>query len=285
MERLVITVHPSPSDNVRLPVADAMQQVIDLLRLHEEAERAMGSQAESFEWRLERASTNSPLTIVALAEARDRTTNVDAYVRRVKGEVSSGIRSLVYHNEPPTWMGTEALEVAGKLFTRNQNGIGVTEIESGPDDSFAIDRTRAEAGLRTISEITAVSAQTDVLARRAWGEIQGVMVAAGRHYSKPAIVIRSAQYGEIWCRLSQQLIERYGVEHRLTKVWDGKTVGVEGDLIYGAGGALSRVDATDIRDIEQVPAIDLASVLNHDFTSGLDPAEYTRQLWEGALAS
>src|SRR5262249_61414669 len=55
MDRLVITIHPTPSDEGLLRVADAMQQVVDALRVIEQAERALVPPQELFEWRCEGA--------------------------------------------------------------------------------------------------------------------------------------------------------------------------------------------------------------------------------------
>lgn len=285
MERLVITIHPSSPDDGLLRVEDAMKQVIDVLRVYEAAAVARGPAEGAFEWRLERASTNSPFTIVAVAESLDRTTNVDEYVRYVAGDVAAGIRNLVYENTPAPWMTPDVLTAARNVFTRTQNGIGATDVAFGEDGSYTIDRTQADAGLRTIEAITTVTVGVDVPRRRAHGEIQGVMVAAGRHYREPAILLCTKQYGEVWCRLSAELIEKYGGEHQVRDVWDGKSIGVRGTLHYAPGGTLTRIDATSIRDVERVPTVDLNSVLDPDFTAGLDPVAYVHRLWEGTLAS
>lgn len=72
-----------------------MQQVLDLLRLFEVVERQRGRPHEAFEWRLERASTASPFTVVALAEAVDPAVDVSDHVAAVKEEVGVGYRELV----------------------------------------------------------------------------------------------------------------------------------------------------------------------------------------------
>lgn len=104
MDRLVITIHPTPSDEGLLRVADAMQQVIDALRILEQAERTLVSPQDSFEWRLERASAGSPLMVVAVAESINPTIDVTPHVTRVKEEVSRGLRDFIGRGTPPRWM-------------------------------------------------------------------------------------------------------------------------------------------------------------------------------------
>ena len=101
MNHLVITIHPSPSDEGLLRVSDAMQQVIDALRVLEQAERALVSPQESFEWRLERASAGSALTVVAVAKPINPIVDVTPHVTRVKAEGSRGMRDFISRGVPP----------------------------------------------------------------------------------------------------------------------------------------------------------------------------------------
>lgn len=285
MERLKITVHPLSSDAELLRVADAMQQVIDYFKLIQEAEHAIASPEESFEWRLESASANSPFTVVAVAEGYNPTINVDAHARKVKSEFASGMRRLIKDRELPYWMSPDGLVIAKSIFTRMQSGISNTEVEIATGERFTIDRQEAEDGIRAIAGVSAINVDgTDIGERIAYGEIEGQMVAAGRYWNSPAIQIRSDQYGFVWCRLAKELIERFGGEHKMNEIWEGKTVGVEGRLIYVAGGKLSRIEAKNIREIISATAIDLDSVLDPNFTSGLDPVEYLNKLHQGELA-
>jgi hypothetical protein len=285
MERIRFTIHPPPSDDQGLLlVSDAMQQVIDYFKLLGEAARAMASPDESFEWRLEKASTNTPFTVVAVAEGRDPTVNVSMQVQRVKSAFSSGIRNLIERRELAWWMGPDAINLAQAVFARTQNGIWTTEIEVAANDTLEIDRAQAEAGINAIAGISAISLDADLAERTAFGEIEGLMVAAGRYRSKPAIQIRTEMYGYVWCQLSATVIDKFGTEHTMRDIWEGKTVGVQGRLVYAAGGKLSKIEVVEIREMPSVPRIDLGSVLDPDFTSGLDPVEYLRKLHEGELA-
>jgi len=93
MDRLVITIHPTPSDEGLLRVSDAMEQVIDALRVFEQAERVLVSPEEYFEWRLERTSAGSPFTVVAAAEPLDATPSYKRLGLRSLALASSMIRS------------------------------------------------------------------------------------------------------------------------------------------------------------------------------------------------
>lgn len=283
-ERIVITVHPPPSDSTLLTVADAMQQVLDALRLFEEAGRAMVSPNESFDWRLEQASAESPFTVTAIAIAKNPQIDVTSHVRTVKSAVSSGLNDLFVEQTPPWWMGPEAINVARSVFSRNMNGVWRTDIQITPTDTITIDQNKASDGISALGAIAAISIGDDLAERTAWGEIEGVMVAAGRYRNKPAIQIRTEMHGFVWCQLSPELIEKFGAEHKMADVWEGKSLGVQGRLMYAAGGKLSRIEADDIREMPAVAPIDLVTVLDPDFTAGLDPIEYLRKLHEGDLA-
>lgn len=284
MKELTITIVPPDSDQGLLRAADAMEQVLDWIKLHIAAQEAVGPLAAPFEWRLVRASTQSPFTVTVRAESVDPLVDVSSDAERVTSAVRSGITGLVERGELPRWMKPETLGIVRSLFARNQNGIGRTEIEGLPTERLRIDRSLAVAGMRALSGLDAFSLEAEIVERIAWGEIQGTMVAAGRYYRLPAIQILTDQYSAVWCHLSEEVRSRFGNEGKIADVWNGRRLGVEGDLYYAKGGKLSRIFATDIRAIEHAPPVDLDSVLDPDFTAGLDPVEYLRQLHEGELA-
>lgn len=285
MERIVITIRPSPSSGERLDVSDAMNQVIDAFKLLSEVDQALASPRESFRWKLESASTNSPFTVVALAEPIIPGIDIENQVRKVKQEFSSGLRRLINESIPAWWMGPSALGLASSVFKRISNGISNTEIDLEQENSLLLDNSNALLGSRAISAITAISVEKDLAARTSYGELQGLMIAAGRYQGKPAIQIKTEQYGFVWCRFTtQELINEFGDAHAVSEVWEGRNIGVRGKLVYADGGKLSRIEADKVREIAGVPLISLEDVIDKDFTAGLDPIEYLRQLHEGELA-
>jgi hypothetical protein len=288
MDRLVITIHPAPSDEGLLRVSDAMQQVIDALRVLEQAERVLVPPQDTFEWRLEHAEAGSPFTVVAVAEAVNPIADVTPHVMRVKAEVSRGMRDFISSGTPPQWMDPEGMIAFRRLLVRNQNGVGRTDIDFDIEvpnaNVLSIDRAQADAGLRAITALNIMDFADDLPERESFGEIEGFMVAAGRYRGRPAVQIRSDLYGFVWCALSPGVIDRFGNEHRMADVWEGKMIGVYGRLSYAKGGRLSKVDAIDMREITAAPPIDLDAVLDPNFTAGMDPHEYLRQLHDGELA-
>lgn len=284
MDRVVITIHPTVSDDRLLSVADAMQQVLDHMTLFEDAQLALGEPPNArFEWRLEKASTNSPFTVVAVAQAANPAVNVSAPARRVKAEVSRGLRSLIERGVPPPWMTQNSLAVAKNIFARNLNGIGTTDINFEDGDVLSITPVEAKAGINTLDALNVMAFEQDLAPRVSFGEIEGVMLAAGRYRNREAIQIRNEMYGFVWCTLSQDLIARFGDEHSMSDIWKGKTIGVYGRLNYAAGGKLQTIDAVDVREIESAPLVSLEAILDPNFTAGMDPFEYLEQLHEGRL--
>ena len=148
-------------------------------------------------------------------------------------------------------------------------------------DVLSIDRAQAEAGIRAISAINIMDVESNLMARQAFGETR--LNGRGQGIQpQPAVQI----YTELHLclgNLSQEITEKFGTTHRMSDIWQGKTLGVQGVLIYADGGKLSCIKATGLREIPEAPAIDLNAVLDPDFTCGLDPYEYLEQLHEGKL--
>src|SRR5215213_8871462 len=122
MDRIVITIHPKPSDDALLSVKDAFQQVLDTLNLFEDAHRALGAPQSTFEWKLERASTNTPFTVYAIPEAVDPAIDIAPYLEHTKAEVARGIEDVI-RGEPPRWMSSNGAGTVRNFFARNVNGV------------------------------------------------------------------------------------------------------------------------------------------------------------------
>jgi hypothetical protein len=261
-----------------------MEQVMDAIRLFEEAEIATGGEEKTFEWKLESATTNSPFRVVAVAAPLSPHAEIAEHVKAVKAEMSRGVRRLISEGIPAAWMRLDMEGPVRRFLARNQNGIGHTDIEFTEADVLSIDAAQANAGTRAIQAISIIDVAADLQDREAFGELPGIMVAAGRYSGKPAIQIKTEQYGLVWCLLNQRVIEQFGGTHRMEEVWEGKSLGVTGTLIYKSGGRLVRVLVHQIREIQDAPHVDLESLLDPNFTAGFDPAEYLTRLHEGELA-
>lgn len=283
MKQITIVVEPNPAHGQLLGVADAFQQVIDMLRIHADARRAVAAPEERFEWRLERASTNSPLTITARADPLNPEADVTHYVDEVTRQFQQGIADLVERSIPPWWMDPETEALVTAVTKRNQNGIGRTLFDGGPGLRIQIDKAVAQKAQQTIEAADVLAVDVASGATRAWGIVQGLMVNAGTWYRRPAIRIITNEYGAVWCVLTPEVMHAYGHKATLEDIWLNKGLSVEGRLVYRAGNRLSHIVATDVQELPKPPRIDLDSVVDPDFTGGLDPVEYLRRLHAGDL--
>ena len=154
MNRVVITIRPAFSDDALLSVSDAMLQVLDSLRLLQNAQLTMGDPHDRFDWKLERAFTSGSFTIVAVALPMNPSIDISGAVERTKAHVSRGIKSLIVDGVTAPWMTQESLSIVRSIFARNQNGIGETTIDFGGAEILSIDRQQAEAGSRAVAHIT-----------------------------------------------------------------------------------------------------------------------------------
>lgn len=277
--RLVITVRPSSRHEGRLTVDDALQQVLDFLRVAEEAKSSLGRVHENFEWYLFRASTNSPFTVVAIAEPIDPTADITAHVVAVKETTARAFRRIVDGQPAPGWL-TPAGTIALKdFFKRNANGINSTILDLEGVDRIEVDHDHAESAALSLEPSVL---EHEIPARVAHGEIEGRLAAVGRYRNRPALFLSTSMYGPVSCVLADHLIEPWGDGQKVSDVWRGKRLIVFGRLIYWKGGRLSRVEAQSVRE-RDVPKIDIEDVFDPDFTAGLDPVEYLDRLHGGRL--
>ena len=289
-QRLVITVRPRPSDGDRLKVSDAMRQVLDVLRVLESAERSIEADPrQDFDWRLERATTNSPFTVVAVAEPRIPGADVSLRARLIKHEAATAFRTVAERRPIPAWLDQDGTTALRGVFERVLNGIAATAIDFDADGEEGVVsglvQIVPETATEAVDALRAASPLSDlhVPTRTAHGELSGRLAAVGHWRGKPALQVISPLYGAVWCIVPPHLVERLGGERTLKEVWSGRRVAIPGKLHYAVGGRLTRVVADDIR--ERVSRrVRIEDVLDGDFTAGLDPVEYLDRLHGGSLA-
>lgn len=279
LHSITITVVASSRDDGRLTVDDALQQVLDFLRVAADAKTALGRVHEDFEWLLESASTNSPLTVVATAEPLSPQVDISKYVDEVEDMTARTFRDVEHGLPPPNWLSPKGGSALREFFKRNTNGIAATFVDFGNRGRLEITHDQAISALPTVELLNLTER---IPARTAHGEIEGRFAGVGTYHKKPALFLRTTLYGDVWCVLAPHLIEQWGDAQRLSDVWKGKKLTIFGRLTYWRGGKLARVDAEAIRE-KNVPLMDIEDLFDVDFTGGLDPVEYLEKLHEGKL--
>ena len=279
--RVTITIEPDPSEDGLLKVDDALKQVLDYFLVARDAQLAAGRPHEAFDWRLESATTNSPFVVVAVAEAHDPSADITAAAVEVKRATAQAFRSGVEGGQPPEWISQEGRAAFWSFFERHRNGVSRTTLDFGGDlGQVSVDAETARSAREGFEAMQ--TAPPSLPRRTAYGELEGRLIHGGQHYRKPAIRILNSMYGEVWCVIEPELIDELGGAQTLADVWHGKAVIVTGRFDYSEDGNLSRVTVESIRE-KRVPQLDLSSILDPDFTAGLDPIEYLSRLHEGDL--
>jgi hypothetical protein len=276
-ETVTIIIYPSGADADALTVSDAMQQVLDAFAL---LSRAEGPGSPQIVWRLERASTNSPLTVSALAESTDPLGDVDREARLAKAAVSDGLAGILHGRERAPWIDHAAEEIVGRVLRRTLNGIGRTDIYFGDDTPpIVIDHRSALKGTSFLEKIAAEEAAlVEDLTHTEYGTIEGDVLGLTKHYRKPAVVIRARISGrEIKCVLSEVAAKKIGEEHAWREAWTDQRVLVRGAIHYNSAGDIVKVDAESVEKIAttDVRAKELQSASGPRLASG----EYLKRLW------
>ena len=283
--RIVITVKPTSAHDGRLRVDDAMQQILDFLRVADDAKAHLGWAGFDFEWRLEKASTNSPFTLTAVAEPIAEDVEPEAiigHVQEVERATVAAFRDVSRGMPAPSWLSEDGAASLAQIHRRTLSGISATKFAFNPDvGEIEVANEHASTALSVLDR-EMPSAPTRFPPRVVHGEIAGRMVSVSRWRNYPAIQIANPSYGLIWCVLTESLMEKFGGEQTLSDVWKGRSVSVPGRIVYGQNGKPTRIDASDVRP-KDVPEVDIEDVLDPDFTGGLSPTEYLALLHEGKL--
>ena len=281
-EFVTITVHPSVQEGESLTVHDAMQQVLDVINLLEQAADAAVTDGPKIVWRLHSATTNSPFSVRAEGASSDPSVSVAIRAIQAKRVVARSLAALTTDEPPPAWMNTPALKTAKRVADRNLNGIGKTEIDSEGDAeritlvpynartaSNGIARALLEEGLLEVDQ-----------SHTEYGSAEGVVLAATTYYRHPAIYLKERLSGDrVICVFTSEAAQEAGSKNSLDVVWGGKRILVHGALHYDSDGQIVRIDVNDFQEIT-VQFVDLNEMRALDITRGLSPNAYLDMLRE-----
>jgi hypothetical protein len=262
-------------------VEDLLDQVRDYFEILEGVEEAIADDGRrAIEWRIVKASTNTPITFEAVAFPKDFGVNVDHRVELVTRQTAIGLSALRTGGERPSYFTEKVLLRAERMFERVTNGLSETMIDYGPDLP-ALDITPAVA--------RAAAANTrNVLTPKAkpykeLGSIEGNAQSIERDgHGRRILWVRYRLTGEsIKCTVSGEA-ERELEHHQIKDVWRYRRVQVYGMLHYKGLGILKEVEAIRVRflrDRNELPSVD--DILDPDFTGGMKSEDYLAKLRDG----
>jgi hypothetical protein len=273
---VTITVHPSALSGESLTVSDALRQVLDTIDALEMVEAETDS-GRKIVWRLAEAHTNSPpFTVVAVASPRDSQVSVEIEAGRVAGAYAQALNELMAGRKPD-WMAKEVADPLKRVFKRNLNGVGFTEIEVNglPPTTIAPNTARVAVNVLEQADI----AEREDLRRTEYGSIEGEVVGLAKIGGSPAIVVLERLSAiRVPCVLSDDLEEDVGPHHQWSEVWQGKYVRISGALHYDSKGALKRVNATSYQDVVWAD-IPVSALRGIDILDGRTIREHLDEIW------
>lgn len=274
-DKIVVTIEP-PRPRERLDIAGAFEQVLDFLKL---MELAAGDDAD-FQWELEKATTNSPFTVIAVASNRQAVVARGESLPVAQAKVQNGLEELV-GGTVPNWMRRKQRATARSIVRRYREGIGRVALRSDESASrhFYFNSTMAAKALVTLEKVDEIE-DIFVPAHRSYGEIEGALLEVGEHRGKPALWIRTNGYDVVRCIVDQKKLEGIGEAASLKSIWQHQRVRLVGALWFKEGGSLEQIHV-DKLDLFLPPSVSLDEILDPGFTGGLDPVVYLERLSEG----
>src|SRR3954452_22427005 len=263
-------------------VEDLLEQVRDyfeILRGVEEAVAEDGSNA--IEWRIVAATTNSPITFEAKAFPHDFGVNVDNRAEIVARHTALGLQQLEQKGERPPYFTDRVLARAERLFARVTNGLERTTVFYG-DDLPRLDVTpaiarRASENVRTVLKPDSRPPYEEL------GSIEGFVEKIEKDgWGKPVVRLRVRVTGDtVKCFVRGNALKAFE-DRQIGDVWRGRRVQLFGMLKFKGLGALSQIDADEVRFMRtgaELPSID--DILDEGFTGGLSTEEYLMRVRDG----
>lgn len=275
-EKVAVTVSASSAHPDVLTVQDAMRQVLEVFDL------LTSGQDESVQWRLVKASTNSPFYAEGEAVSFDPAVDITVIARAQKQSAAQGLRRIANGEIPDDWDDSKLVK-ARRLYQRNLNGVGTTAIDFQNIGTVNVTPASAQAAVTILTKSPALGLYEFPKAREEVGSIEGVFAHLSTYRNRPAIGITEARTKNIvWCVISPDLQTKFSDKAEFEDFWKHSRVIVRGRLRYGANRSLLYVMAHDISRIEQ-HAVPLASIYDANFTGGLPTMEYLDRFRDGTF--
>jgi hypothetical protein len=255
-----------------------LRDYFDILGGVEEAIAEDGRRA--IEWRIVKATTNTPITLEAVAFPKEFAVNIDRRAEIVVRQTAIGLNTLQRGGERPSHFTDNVLLRAEKIFERVTNGLDETTIDHGPDmPALVITPVLAKTAAANTRSVLTPKAKP----YRELGSIEGNAQRIERDgFGRRILWVRYRLTGEIIKCLVSGEAERELEHHQIKDVWRYRRVQVYGMLHYRGLGDLREVEAIRVRflkDRNELPNVD--DILDPDFTGGMKSEDYLARLRDG----
>lgn len=260
---------------------DQLRDYFDILKMVEESLAEDGTNA--IQWRIVRATTNSPIEVTAEASAKTFAVDVARRAELTTRYTATGLQLLKVRGERPPYFNDKVMLKAERFFERVTNGLDETKITYAGDFPD-LDVTPRVA--RTAAANVRAALQPPDKPYKEIGSVEGMPRTIGRDgFGRLVMWLRERLTGEdVKCILTGEAEEEMG-EHQIKEVWQSRRLRVFGTLHFKGRGKLNQVEGSQVkffRDRSDLPNVE--DILDENFTGGLPSEEYLRRLRDGELS-
>ena len=277
-ERIKVVIHASGAHPDVLTVQDAMRQVLDIFDL-----LSVGpDEVATLEWKLAKATTNSPFHLEGEAVSLQPTIDVSVIARAQKQEMAKTLREITQGRISDD-IDPRAAKIAKRIFSRNLNGVGCTSIDVEAGEPIVVTPTIAHQAIAVLEKQKPLGLYDLPNARDEIGSVEGALQDLGTHWNHPAIrIFEHKTRSPIWCRLNAELIPKFSNRATFSDIWEHRRVIVRGLIKYAEDGSIYYVLANDVQRIEFAD-VSLDAIRDPGFTGGLSTIDYLNRFRGGSL--
>lgn len=262
---------------------DQLRDYFDILKGVEEALAEDGTSA--LQWRIVKATSNTPIELTAEASAKHFAVDVSRRADLATRFTANGLQLLKVRGERPQYFTDKVMLKAERFFERVTNGLDETKITyEGDRELPPLDITPRTARVAAANVRAALTPPERPY--KEIGSVEGTPRTIGRDgFGRLVMWLKERMTGEeVKCLLTGEAEEELG-EHQIKEVWESRRMRVHGTLHFKGRGKLTQIEGTQIkffRDRSDLPEVE--DILDEDFTGGLSSEEYLKRLRDGELS-
>ncbi len=268
------------SDGDAPTVEDLLSQINDFVSMLSEVEGAILSEnSKEIDWRVTRATSNSPLTFELTPTSINHAMNIDRLAGNVIAATANGFQKLQQGDERPLYFTEKVLDRATKVYRRITNGLSRTEVDFSEykgAPTFQAEPANAHEMLKRIDAVRTPKP----LAHKELGQIEGYITKVEIDgFGRPVVWLRLRLDSKVVkCVSASRGLEKIG-HIELSDLLKGIRVQAFGTIHYKDLETISSVDVEQVslfKHDNELPGLD--DILEPNFTDGLLAEDYLEAL-------
>lgn len=260
---------------------DLLGQVQDLVDILRGVERCLSDGTQSVDWRITKATSNSPISFEITPFPLDGAMNIDRRVKEVEAAASDGLKDMALGIQRPPYFTEEVLPKAERMHARVLNGLANTVVEF-PDTISGEPIIIDPKASRVRTKLLEVLDKKIPVRSRELGSIEGYVAKVERDGRGASVLYVRDRLTGVIVKVTGKGAAFDQLNYvNLGTIWRGLRVRLYGIMTYEDVGKIKTFGANNIRILDQKNLPSPDDLIDPELTDGLSSEEFLESIRRG----